>query len=132
MLKLQLALDPGRVQLACSDEQIEELRKIATRLVTATYVRPRVIEVDLDDLLVNVAEIAKWPQDDEVLWSDELGGIIRDNFSDAEAMRTRLRTDQVRDESEMLSGGWLDDLRSFQKRDVSKLLGLKHLSLIHI
>lgn len=126
MLKLQLAMDPGRVQLACSDEQIEELRKIATRLVTATYVRPRVIEVDLDDLLVNVAEIAKWPQDDEVLWSDELGGIIRDNFSDAEAMRTRLRFDQVRDESEMLSGGWLDDLRSFQKRDVSKLLGLKH------
>lgn len=126
MLNLQLALDPGRVQLACSDDQIEELRKIATRLVTATYVRPRVIEVDLDDLLVNVAEIAKWPRDDEVLWSDELGGIIRDNFSDAEAMRSRLSTDQVGNESEMLSGGWLDDLRSFQKRDVSKLLGLKH------
>ncbi len=31
MLKLQLALDPGRVQLACDDEQIEELRKIATQ-----------------------------------------------------------------------------------------------------
>ncbi|MGO4492436.1 DEAD/DEAH box helicase [Arthrobacter sp. 2YAF22_2] len=126
MLKLQLALDPGRVQLACDDEQIEELRKIATRLVTATYVRPRVIEVDLDDLLVNVAEIANWPRDDEVLWSDELGSIIRDNFSDAEAMRSRLTTDEIDGESQMLSGGWLDELRSFQKRDVSKLLSLKH------
>ncbi|XAS64821.1 DEAD/DEAH box helicase [Micrococcaceae bacterium Sec5.8] len=126
MLKLQLALDPGRVQLACDDEQIEELRKIATRLVTATYVRPRVVEVDLDDLLVNVAEVANWPRDDEVLWSDELGSIIRDNFSDAEAMRSRLNTDEVDGELQMLSGGWLDELRSFQKRDVSKLLSLKH------
>lgn len=126
MLNLQLALDPGRVQLACDDAQIEELRKIATRLVTATYVRPRIIEVDLDDLLVNVAEIAKWPHGDEVRWSDELGGIVRDNFLDAEAMRIRLGADGSGDEADMLSGGWLDDLRSFQKRDVAKLLGLKH------
>ncbi|XTR51715.1 hypothetical protein ACOM2C_16920 [Pseudarthrobacter sp. So.54] len=75
---------------------------------------------------MNVAEVANWPRDDEVLWSDELGSIIRDNFSDAEAMRSRLNTDEVDGELQMLSGGWLDELRSFQKRDVSKLLSLKH------
>lgn len=126
MLQLQLALDPGRVQLACSDEHVEELRKIATRLVTATYIRPRVLEVDLDDLLVNVAEIATWPRPDQVVWSDELARIVRDNFDDAESMRLRLDFDHGDRDVGLLSGGWLDELRPFQKRDVSKLLGVKH------
>ncbi|MFB0840506.1 DEAD/DEAH box helicase [Arthrobacter sp. E44] len=75
---------------------------------------------------MNVAEIATWPENDQVVWSEELATIVRDNFADAAAMRENLARNRDAGVGLSLSGGWLDDLRSFQKRDVAKLAGLKH------
>ncbi|MEW1952308.1 DEAD/DEAH box helicase [Terrabacter sp. NPDC080008] len=90
--------------------------------------------MELDDLLTNLAILAGWPHtaDGDVVWDPHLQALVVDSLHDAQAVSSQLESPHspgrvspgsVRG---LLGAGWSGDLTWFQKRDIAKLLSLRH------
>ncbi|MEU6488477.1 DEAD/DEAH box helicase [Streptomyces sp. NPDC046887] len=89
------------------------------------------MEVEIDDLLVNLALLRTWPQPRGVVWDPQLARLAADSAQDAEAVAKRLESAEDPAADASLHGGllgseWTGDLTSFQLRDIAKLLSLRH------
>ncbi|WP_239175130.1 DEAD/DEAH box helicase [Actinoplanes cyaneus] len=90
-------------------------------------------EVDLDDFLAGVGELAAWP-DADVVWDKALAGLVNDVLDDADTAERRLASQEpgVADEiaagevAALLGPEWAGDLTAFQRRDIARLLTLRH------
>jgi SNF2 family DNA or RNA helicase len=130
-LHLELAAGGVHVALRSGPGYETALQNLSAAFPTATTRAPGVLEVGLDDLLVNLRELARWPDPAGVEWDPPLRTLAEDVVRDAEAARTRLTEqlpDAVRpdDVPALLGERWRADLTAFQRRDIAKLLALRH------
>lgn len=120
-------------RLRASDGFGDELQRLATRFRTARLRGFNVAEVAVDDLLVNLAELAAWPHPDSVFWQPDLAALARDTTLDAQNVAEHLHDDtstvtNIAPEAVqgLLGSGWKGNLTSFQRRDIARLLSLHH------
>lgn len=130
MLNLRFSVRAGRVEVSCDSSRTRQLQALRARLATATSLTNETFDVELDDLLVNLAVLTDWPADDrDIRWQTELLRLVESNAQDAATMSARLANDLQEDHSlpdHTLGPDWRADLRQFQRRDLHRLLGLVH------
>lgn len=126
--------DVTRARLQARPGLEADLRRLALGFQTSTQRSPAILEVDLDDLLTNLAALSNWPHQAEgdVSWHPQLQALVVDSLHDAQAVTERLHAPDesapVDAESVLddLGPEWRGDLTNFQRRDIAKLLRLRH------
>ncbi|WP_330295479.1 DEAD/DEAH box helicase [Streptomyces sp. NBC_00503] len=110
-----------------------DLRRLALRFRTSVQRSPGSMDVDIDDLLTNLVALTTWPAQTSVSWDSQLAALATDSAADAQTVAERLDPvsggagEVQEDEVDGLLGpGWTADLTSFQRRDIAKLLSLRH------
>ncbi|GIE96642.1 DEAD/DEAH box helicase [Paractinoplanes rishiriensis] len=112
----------------------EEFAILIGRVAAGGQTGPLTAEIDLDDFLAGVGELASWT-DDDVRWEDALASLVTAVLDDADIAERRLTggdavadLDSVESENieKLLGAGWTGELTSFQKRDIASLLSLRH------
>ena len=129
MLDLRFSTRAGRVEVACDDSYAGELTKLKGRFATAASLGSRSFDLELDDLLVNLRELAAWPVDDgDVRWQPELLALVEGNARDADTVGGRISGAIGTADSRLVSvpTDWTAPLTDFQLRDITKLLSLGH------
>lgn len=110
----------------------EELRRLVLRFRTGAQTSQRVGEVAIDDLLVNLSELASWADTTGVVWDPDLAALATDTARDSQKVDAWLtdgseaETLGEQDVRARLGAEWVADLTSFQQRDLAKLLSLGH------
>ncbi len=132
-LEIGFGDDLSAVRLRAGRGHDGELQRLATRFRTARLRGSGVVDVAVDDLLVNLAELATWPHPDSVSWKPDLAALAREATLDAQSVAGHLRDDNsavanvAPDEVEnLLRPGWIGNLTPFQRRDIARLLSLHH------
>jgi SNF2 family DNA or RNA helicase len=131
---LYLTFDTTRtkVVLRAAEEHREDLVRLAARFRTGGQLGPLAAQVDLDDLLAGLAEISSWPRPEGVEWAPELRDLVLGVLQDADAVQRQLAApghsqDVTPDEAiSQLGPDWVAELGEFQRRDIAKLLSLRH------
>ncbi|MGN6605637.1 MAG: DEAD/DEAH box helicase [Jatrophihabitans sp.] len=109
-----------------------DLQGLSLRFTSGIRISPTVLEVEIDDLITNLRGLSEWPYPDDVTWDDQLAALATDSVRDAEVVEAEL---DGRASGEMLSAdavwkvlgdSWVGELTSFQRRDIAKLLSLRH------
>lgn len=120
------------VRLQVTDGLEAELRRLAIRFPSSQQLSPRAVELSIDDLITHVAALQHWPHPAAVQWDERLAVLVTDSLHDAHAVNTRLTEDGRAGEPDLdsldglLGPAWSADLTSFQRRDLAKLLSLRH------
>ncbi|MFC9894455.1 DEAD/DEAH box helicase [Nocardia sp. NPDC127579] len=133
---LLLAFDVTRtrVQVRTVPAFRADFDQLTARLTTGGRRGPLTAEVDLDDLLVNLGELTTWPHPD-VEWESDLAALVNGVLDDADAVKRSLDGGEPAPESfdvepeavaDLLGSDWIADLTSFQRRDIARLLSLRH------
>ena len=133
-LTIGLAPEVTRVRLTARPGLEDDLRRLAVSFRTSAQRSVGIVEVEIDDLLTHLAALNNWPHlgDGEVVWDPHLQALVVDSLEDARAVSTRLESpdapapvvpEQV---PELLGPEWVGNLTSFQRRDIAKLLSLRH------
>lgn len=129
MLDIRFATQAGRVILSCDEASSIHLQALRARFASSSSISNQAFEIDLDDLLVNLHELALWPPTDtDVQWASELLRLVETNATDAEVARSRLSEATVYppDVSVLSLSKWVAPLTDFQRRDIVEILGLRH------
>ncbi|MFE0818244.1 DEAD/DEAH box helicase [Streptomyces sp. NPDC058807] len=110
-----------------------DLRRLALRFRSSVQRSPGSMEVEIDDLLTNMVALASWPDSEGVAWDAQLAALASDSAVDAQTVAKRLdpatsRDGEVEPEEvpKLLGPGWVADLTAFQRRDIAKLVSLRH------
>ncbi|WP_233711950.1 DEAD/DEAH box helicase [Kribbella turkmenica] len=133
---LQLALgdDAVTARLRARAGREEDLHRLATRFRTARFRTYGTVDVAIEDLLLNLAELTAWPEPETVRWDPELAALALDTTMDARSVGSRLEGQAIPESAEVspddvpsvLGSGWVGPLTAFQRRDIAKLLSLRH------
>lgn len=128
MLDLRFSLTAGRVDLSCDEVNAPHLRMLSTRFSTSLSLHKTSISIELDDFLVNLRELARWPSDDvDVSWDHGLLRLVEGNVQDSALVDARLRAEEVDQlPVPVLPSNWVAPLTQHQTRDLSKLMALNH------
>lgn len=110
-----------------------DLRRLALRFSSSVQRSPGTAEVEIDELLTNLVALAAWPSPDSVVWDPQLAALASGSAKDAQTVARRLDpaaepAGEVDPEhvAALLGPAWQADLTAFQRRDVAKLLSLRH------
>jgi len=129
MLQLRFSTQAGRVELSCDPASARDLQAMRGRFTTGASISSQAFDLEIDDLLVNLHELAMWPQDPDIRWQRELLDLVEGNAADAGVLQARLATgadQQAPSAPSLLGGGWAASMTDFQRRDLGKLLELAH------
>lgn len=120
-------------RLRVSDGYEDELHRLISRFRTASLRAHGSADVVVDDLLVNLAELAAWPEPESVDWDPDLAALARDSTLDAQTVETQLHAGtpaatevSAADVPGVLGPAWIGGLTAFQRRDIARLLSLRH------
>ncbi|NPC95230.1 DEAD/DEAH box helicase [Nocardioides sp. zg-DK7169] len=133
-LSIGLATEVTRARLRVREGLEDDLRRLAVGFRTSIQRSPGVVEVEIDDLLTNLASLSAWSHQAEgdVVWDAHLQALVVDSLQDAQAVSARLQLPDsplaVSEESvpSLLGEDWTGGLTAFQRRDIAKLLSLRH------
>lgn len=133
-LSISFASDVTLARLTARTGLESELRRLAVKFQTSVQRSPGTIEIEIDDLLTNLADLNSWPHTGEgdVAWDANLQDLVVDSIQDAQAISTRLESPdasqrvQPTDVIGLLGDNWIGALTDFQTRDIAKLLSLRH------
>ncbi|MCK2237155.1 MULTISPECIES: DEAD/DEAH box helicase [unclassified Crossiella] len=110
-----------------------EFAALASSIARGGQRGPLSAEIDLDDFLVGISDLASWPDPDGVVWEPELSSLVASVLDDADVAENNLRDGggpstvaAPEDLDELLGPDWIADLTSFQRRDIARLLALSH------
>lgn len=110
-----------------------DLRRLALRLHGSVQRSPQTMDVEIDELLANLVALASWPARDSVAWDPDLAALATSSTEDARAVAKSLdpAATPVSEVSPnevvgLLGDAWQADLTAFQRRDIAKLLSLRH------
>ncbi|WP_282791807.1 DEAD/DEAH box helicase [Streptomyces sp. CC224B] len=131
---LRIAFDVTRTRaiLRAAQGFESDFSKLAARFPAGSQRTFLSVEVDLDDFLTGLEALADWPAPETVSWEAELAdlvGTVLDDADQAERMLQDATTaasvipDTVQ---EWLGPEWSADLTPFQRRDIARLLSLRH------
>lgn len=122
-----------QVRLRAGADYESDLRRLALRFQSSVQRSPGTMEVEIDDLLTNLVALATWSDPASVVWDPQLAALASDSAVDAQTVAARLdpaarqegevASDEV---SGLLGPDWVADLTVFQRRDIAKLLSLRH------
>ncbi|MFJ9742767.1 DEAD/DEAH box helicase [Streptomyces sp. NPDC101166] len=122
-----------RARLRAGNGYESDLRRLALRFQSSVQRSPGTMEVEIDDLLTNLVALATWPEPSSVAWDPQLAALAKDSAIDAQTVAKRLdssaRPDGEVDPEDirgLLGPDWVGDLTEFQRRDIAKLLSLRH------
>ena len=112
----------------------DDVRRLSLHFSTCVQRSPTVLEVELDDLLANLAALANWPDKAGVEWEPALSTLVTDSTSDAQRVAEQLEStspdvvDAIDPSAvtSQLGPNWTGKLTPFQQRDIAKLLSLRH------
>ncbi|MFE9538110.1 DEAD/DEAH box helicase [Streptomyces sp. NPDC006691] len=132
---LEVAFGDGvaKARLRAGSGYEQALRRLALRFRSGIQRSPGTLEIEIDDLLTNLVALATWPEPENVWWDPQLASLATDSAMDARVVAERLdragggagevAAEQV---AGLLGAGWKADLTDFQRRDIAKLLSLRH------
>ena len=109
-----------------------DLRRLSLRFQSGVQRAPTILDVEVDDLLRNLRALAAWPEPKSVHWEPQLAQLAKDSAADAQAVAQRLAEPPTAEEAApgdlagLLGAEWTGDLTPFQRRDIVKLLSLRH------
>jgi len=128
VLQLSLSSFSGKARISCDSASAAQLQALRSRFASSATVSNDTFELSLDDLLVNLRELAAWPvTDDDIRWQPELLGLVEGNAADALAMQAQLAGGPAQPSADLaLPTSWQAQLTDCQERDVTKLLALTH------
>jgi SNF2 family DNA or RNA helicase len=130
MLDIRFSTVAGRVELSCDEPMTRALRALRARLPSARSISARTIDAEIDDLLVNLGELATWPVEDHVnvRWQPELLALVEQNDTDTGIVEEELSGagEPFASTVEALGGAWAGNLNRLQQQNVAKLLKLSH------
>ncbi len=125
--------DAVTARFRARQDRAADLRRLALRFQSAVQRTPTILDVELDDLLSNLRALQVWPEPETVHWDPPLASLVRDTAADARTVAQRLAPEAPADggpapeePGDFLGSGWIGDLASFQRRDIVKLLSLRH------
>ncbi|WP_228781941.1 DEAD/DEAH box helicase [Nocardia abscessus] len=133
-LRLGFDVTRTRVELRTAPTFQHDFAQLTARLATNGHRSPLSAEVDLDDFLVNLSELATWAHPG-VDWDAELVALVNGVLDDAETVQAGLSgwssegspdTVSPEDVVALLGSDWTADLTAFQQRDIARLLSLRH------
>jgi SNF2 family DNA or RNA helicase len=130
VLDIRFSTRAGRVQISCDPALADALQALKARFASGESISLQSFDVELDELLANLYELAQWPASDtNVAWQAELRELVEANVADASVASGSLTaggaTNQV-GTPVALDGDWKAGLTPFQNRDLQKLLQLRH------
>lgn len=133
-LSIGLAAEVTRARLRVREGLEDDLRRLAVSFRTSIQRSHGVVEIEIDDLLTNLASLSAWPHQAEgdVIWDVHLQALVVDSLQDAQAVSARLRSPDAPPAvgegsvTSLLGEDWTGDLTAFQRRDIAKLLSLRH------
>ncbi|MBO8202171.1 DEAD/DEAH box helicase [Streptomyces smyrnaeus] len=132
---LQLGFDVSRTkaELRVPEQYRSDLVQLTARFRTGRQLGPTSALVDLEDLLSGINVLASWPAPEEVQWDSDLSALVVSSLQDAETAEKQLSSADTdtglltREELDIrLGSDWSAPLTEFQRRDISKLLALRH------
>ncbi|MGW4534304.1 DEAD/DEAH box helicase [Nocardia sp. NPDC004340] len=133
-LRLGFDVTRTRVELRTQSVHQNDFAQLTARIATRGQRGPVSAEVDLDDFLVNLSELATWPHAG-VVWDDDLIALVNGVLDDSETVERSLQERPADEGAEavhsdevvgLLGTDWTADLTSFQRRDIARLLSLRH------
>ncbi|WP_244876019.1 DEAD/DEAH box helicase [Winogradskya consettensis] len=133
---LRLALDVTRTKVVLRTHSgfRQEFATLVSRIAIGGQTGPLSAEIELDDFLAGIGELAAWT-DEGVDWDGELAALVNDVLDDAESAQRSLADDGSTVDSQAISpenvdaalgNNWIADLTDFQRRDIARLLSLRH------
>jgi SNF2 family DNA or RNA helicase len=132
-LRIEFGDTTAKARLHAGPGSEHHLRQLALYFRSATQSWQGILDVDVDDLLTNLASLAAWPEPATVSWDPQLAGLARASAEDAQRVEQRLaqrdQMDWISDPAsvaELLGSEWIGDLTEFQRRDIAHLLSLRH------
>lgn len=128
MLKLSFSNLAGRVLVSCDPVFIGNLQELRGRYASSASISNQSFDLEIDDFLLNLRELARWPSDDlDIQWDGGLRRIVEGNLSDAQALEVSLATAAKPIVAEVeLGPAWHGNLTNFQLRDLAQLRSLNH------
>lgn len=130
MLHLRFSTEAGRVELSCDPGTASHLQALRSRFASSQSLTMQAFDVEVDDLLVNLHELARWPPADigNVTWEATLLALVEGNAADAAVVQQKLDNDGQSEPGDPPTpgGGWEAPLTKFQRDDLAKLLQLTH------
>ncbi|GAA3631111.1 DEAD/DEAH box helicase [Streptomyces chitinivorans] len=132
-LSIEFGDSVTKARLRAGSGHESDLRRLSLRFSSSVQRTPGAVEVEIDELLTNLAVLASWPQPHSVAWDPQLAALATDSAKDAQAVAERLdpavsTAGEVAPEDigGLLGPGWKAGLTAFQRRDIAKLLSLRH------
>ena len=126
MLDLRLSTSAGRAIISCDLASVGHLQRLRVQFASGASTSQQAFEVDIDEFLLNLRELATWPDDLDVRWQPELLRLVEANVQDARTVRGRLADARTDFSTVLTVAGWTAELTAFQARDMARLLELAH------
>ncbi|MEV3992803.1 DEAD/DEAH box helicase [Streptomyces sp. NPDC049837] len=131
---LHLDFDETRtkVVLRTTERYSNDLVQLVARFRSGGQLGPLAAVVELNDLLGGLSALLAWPHPQGVEWSPSLQELVTGVSQDAQVVEQRLSTAEHHGEVSpdevpfLLGDEWKGDLSDFQKRDLAKLMSLRH------
>ena len=127
MLDLRFSTSAGRTVISCDPASAGHLQRLRVQFASSISISQDAFEVDVDEFLLNLRELAAWPADDpDVCWQPELLRLVEANLHDTASVHARLVEAGVEPSTAVEVDGWNAALTPFQVRDAARLLELAH------
>ncbi|MET9606096.1 DEAD/DEAH box helicase [Streptomyces sp. NPDC006512] len=132
---LRLAFDVSRTKatLQAGEPYRADLAQLASSFPLGGQRGPLTLEVPLDDFLSRLNVLSEWAHPESVEWDEELAALVGDVLDDAETAAGHLDEGPQApgpvaeaDVMTALGPGWRAGLTDFQRRDVARLLSMRH------
>jgi hypothetical protein len=131
-LKIDFGGTAGSARLVAGPGHEAALRDLSLKFASASHPAQGVVDLDLDELLTNLAVLGAWPDPAGVEWESDLARLATDVTRDAQSVAHELAaggdgdTVHEADVEASLGPNWIGGLTDFQRRDIAKLLSLRH------
>lgn len=134
-MSLRLVLDVTRTKavLRAGEAFGADLTHLAAGFPVGGQRGPLTLEVPLDDFLSGLHALSDWPHAESVEWEEELLALVNDVLDDADQAAEALGHGHGSADGadagplgDRLGPGWRADLTGFQRRDIGRLLSMRH------
>ncbi|GAA4205768.1 DEAD/DEAH box helicase [Microbispora amethystogenes] len=131
-LRIDFDVTRTKAVLQTIPEHQEALAQLIARFPGGSMRGTLLAEVELDGFLVGISELGNWLAAGDVVWDEPLADLVNSVLDDAEAAEQRIEKNEAAievrsDEVELLLGtDWNAPLANFQRRDLARLLSLRH------